>query len=165
MRGRRSRNRAVKSCAAVLLFAGACRAQTAGRYRVEPEGSTIEIHVFRGGLFGALADNHTVVLTSFSGTAERREGGSWVVEVEGATGSLRVTDPRAAASTRDQVQRTMLGPTQLDAAHFHSCSRQMNSPRIIAVAPHTWWPRRSKYGYSTAMPSRVRNPVRMRDAS
>lgn len=101
-----------------MAFAGLSRAQTPGVYRIDPQASRIEIHLFRGGLLGGFGDNHLILLTRFSGTAEAPEGRAWEVHVLGESGSLVVADPGVSPSTREQVQRTMLGPTQLDVTRY-----------------------------------------------
>ncbi len=101
-----------------VAFAGLCRAQAPGLYRIDPRASRIEIHLFRGGFLGKFGDNHLIVLNRFSGTAEESEGKSWEVRVLGESGWLEVTDPGASASTREKVQRTMLGSTQLDTTRY-----------------------------------------------
>lgn len=98
-------------------FAALSYGQAPGVYRIDPQASRIEIHLFRAGLFGKFGDNHLIVLRRFSGTAEE-SGKPWQVHVLGESRSLEVTDPSASASTRQEVQRTMLGPTQLDADRY-----------------------------------------------
>ena len=68
---------------------------------------------------------------------------------EGIRGQEAVPAGHAAA---EQV-------TGSSPVHAPVASRQMNSPSTMAVAPHTWWPSRSKYGYSTATPSRTWCPA------
>lgn len=92
--------------------------QTPGSYRIEPQASRIEIHLFRAGILGGLGDNHLIVVGRFSGTAEESPGKSWFVHVLAESGSLEVVDPGTSAATRRQVQETMLGPTQLDIAPY-----------------------------------------------
>jgi polyisoprenoid-binding protein YceI len=111
---------------AVLLVEG-CWAQAPGSYSIEPQSSHIEIHLFRGGLLGGFGDNHVVVLGTFSGTAQASAGSPWRVHVLGESGSLRVVDPGASASTRQQVQQTMLGATVLDAGRYKTIELQSRS--------------------------------------
>jgi polyisoprenoid-binding protein YceI len=92
--------------------------QTPGSYRIQPQASRIEIHLFRAGILGGLGDNHLIVVGRFSGTAEESPGKSWSVHVLAESGSLEVVDPGTSAATRRQVQESMLGPTQLDIAHY-----------------------------------------------
>lgn len=115
---RRSFNKLACLVALGLALAGVCQAQTLGRYEIDSQASRVEIHVFRAGLLSALGDNHRVLLTHFSGWARGAKGKPWEVQVRGEPGSLEVTDPGAPASTRQQVQHTMLGPIQLDVTRY-----------------------------------------------
>ncbi len=109
------------------LLVGRCWAQAPGSYRIDPQSSHIEIRVFRGGLLGGFGDNHVVVLGAFSGTAQAFAGSPWQVHALGESGSLRVIDPGASASTRDQVQQTMLGATVLDGTRYKTIELQSRS--------------------------------------
>jgi polyisoprenoid-binding protein YceI len=110
-----------------VLLVGRCTAQGPGSYSIEPRSSRIEIRVFRGGLLGGFGDNHVVMLGTFSGTAEASGGSPWRVHVLGDSGSLRVVDPGASTSTREQVQQTMLGATVLDASRYKIIELQSRS--------------------------------------
>lgn len=110
-----------------VLLVGRCWAQPPGSYSIDPQSSRVEIRVFRGGLLGGFGDNHVVVLGTFSGTAEASAGSPWRVHVLGESGSLRVVDPGASASTREQVQQTMLGTTVLDASRYKTIELQSRS--------------------------------------
>ncbi len=112
---------AVVRCGVLAIaVARASIAQTPGLYVIDPERSRIEIRLFRSGLLGGLGDNHVIVLGRFSGTAEGSTETAWTVAVRADTASLKVVDPGESESTRQKVQATMLGPTQLDAARFAS---------------------------------------------
>lgn len=101
-----------------IAHAGQASAQTPGHYRIDPKASRIEIHVFRGGFFSALGDNHLIALTRYSGMADKSEGKSWNVDVTGESASLEVKDPNTSSGTRQEVQETMLGATQLDVTRY-----------------------------------------------
>src|SRR5579864_7615607 len=92
-------------------------AQSPGLYTIDSKASHIEIRVFRSGFLSALGDNHVIVLSRFSGTA-KSSGKAWEVDVVGESASLEVVDSKIAASTRAEVQSTMLGPTQLDVTRY-----------------------------------------------
>jgi polyisoprenoid-binding protein YceI len=117
-RYRRSAGGLAKVVLLAVVSARVCSAQTAGRYRIDSQISKIEIHVFRGGLLSGLGDNHVILLNRFSGDAEGPPGGPWAVRVIGESESLAVTDPSESASTRQEIQAAMLGPTQLDATRY-----------------------------------------------
>lgn len=102
-------------------------AQTPGVYTVDPQSSRIEIHVFRGGFLAGLGDNHQIVLNQFSATAQGLDGKSWEVHVKGEAGSLQVVDPGTSESTRQEVQKIMLGATQLDVQRYPTIELRMLS--------------------------------------
>jgi polyisoprenoid-binding protein YceI len=93
-------------------------AQESGTYDLDAKASRVEIHVFRAGAFSGLGDNHTIELRRFSGEASRSPGDPWHVHVVGESTSLTVLDPNLSDSDRKEVQKTMLGASQLDAARF-----------------------------------------------
>lgn len=129
-RGRKARCVVVVATGALLYFFGfpaPVFSQIPGAYRVDSQASRIEIHVFRTGVLGGLGDNHLIVLKSFSGTAEQPPGSAWQVHVIAESSSLRVLDPELSPSSRNEVQRTMLGPTQLEVARFPSIELQSRS--------------------------------------
>jgi polyisoprenoid-binding protein YceI len=102
----------------MVAFGPVCQAQTPGTYRVIPQSSRVEIHVFRGGMFGSLGDNHLIGGAKFSGEAIGGKDGTWKMSVRMDSASLRVEDSGISDSTRQEIQSTMLGPTQLDVARF-----------------------------------------------
>lgn len=107
----------IGAIALAVAFAGISFAQTPGLYCIDAKASHIEIHVFRGGFLSAFGDNHVIALNHFSGTA-KSSGKTWEVDVVGESASLEVKDPKSAASTRAEVQSTMVGPTQLDVTRY-----------------------------------------------
>ena len=108
----------VRAIALAIAFAGLSIAQAPGLYSIDSKASHIEIHVFRSGFLSAFGDNHVIVLNRFSGTARQSSGKPWDVDVVGETASLEVKDPNASASTREEVEKTMLGPNQLDVTRY-----------------------------------------------
>lgn len=101
-----------------LAAAGPLSAQVSGKYRVNAKKSRIEIHLFKGGFLSSLEDNHLILLTRFSGTADLSRTGPWTAALTGEAGSMKVIDPGSAPSEREEVQETMLGPGQLDVKHY-----------------------------------------------
>ncbi len=101
-----------------LLPLGTCFAQAPGTYRVDPQSSRIEIHVFRTGMLSSLGDNHVIGGAKFSGEAIGEKDGTWKIKVHMDSGSLRVLDAGISDSTRDEIQTTMRGATQLDVARY-----------------------------------------------
>jgi polyisoprenoid-binding protein YceI len=102
----------------LLAFGAACFAQAPGAYRIDPQSSRVEIHVYRAGMLGSLGDNHVIGGAKFSGEAVGGKDGSWKVKVHMDSGSLRVQDPGISDSTRQEIQSTMRGPTQLDVERY-----------------------------------------------
>ena len=111
------------------LLAQGSWAQTPGLYRIDPQASHIEIRVYRSGFFSAMGDNHQIALRKFSGTAEGDPKRGWTVKVEAEAWSLEVLDPEASPSTRAEIQRTMLGPTQMDVERFPAIGLRADSSR------------------------------------
>lgn len=103
-----------------LILAAAAFAQAPGTYRIDPETSRIEIHVFRTGMLASLGDNHVIGGAKFSGEAVGGQDGNWKVTVHMESGSLRVLDEGISNSTRNEIQTTMRGPTQLDVGRYPS---------------------------------------------
>ena len=91
-----------------------------GTYRIDAQASKIEIHVFRGGLFGSLGDNHVIGGANFRGKAVGEKDGSWKIEVHLESASLRVLDSGISNSTRREIQTTMLGAGQLEVVRYPS---------------------------------------------
>jgi polyisoprenoid-binding protein YceI len=117
-----SANSRVVLAAIGLLASGlgppAAFSQANGVYEIDPKRSRVEVHVFKAGSLSGLGDNHTIELKRFSGTASRAAGGPWQVAVVGESASLKVLDPNLSDSSRAEVQKTMLGSSQLDVARF-----------------------------------------------
>jgi polyisoprenoid-binding protein YceI len=106
----------------VLGLAAGCsgplRAQVPGVYEINMKTSHIQIHLYKAGFLSGLGDTHLIALTQFSGFAEFAKAQPWKAQVTAEASSLRVLDPRASASQRQEVQATMLGPRQLDVSRF-----------------------------------------------
>ncbi len=107
--------------------AGTSSAQTPGSYRVEPESSRIEIHLFRAGLAGSLGDNHRIVLGRFSGAVKDSSAKGWEARVVGECESLEVKDENLSEASRREVQQTMLGPAQVNAKVYPTIEVQSRS--------------------------------------
>ncbi len=102
------------------LLLGTALAQT---LPIDTEHSVITVHVFKSGLFSALADNHEIRAPISSGLldeAARR------VEIVVDSRKLVVLDPNLPPEKRQQVQERMLGPEVLDSNQFHEIRFQAN---------------------------------------
>ncbi len=93
-------------------------AQSPGTYRVDPKSSRIEIRVFRAGLLGSLGDNHVIRSSKISGEAIGDQGGGWKIKVHLDSASLRVEDEGISDATRQEIQSTMQGSTQLYVGRY-----------------------------------------------
>jgi len=89
--------------------------QTSGR-SIDPEHSSLKIHVSKTGFFSAFAHNHEIAAPIVSG--EVQSAGTPSVELRVDARKLRVLDTDISESTREQIQKTMEGPQVLDAARF-----------------------------------------------
>ncbi|HZT69500.1 MAG TPA: YceI family protein [Terriglobia bacterium] len=112
-------------------------AQVAGTYQVDPSESKIEIHLFKGGFFSSLGDNHLINLTRFSGTALLSPMSPWKADMTADTTSLKVIDPWGNPDERKEVEETMLGPQQLDASRFPKI--ELHSVSFDPVSQDTTW--------------------------
>jgi polyisoprenoid-binding protein YceI len=120
----------------ILVLATVCFAQAPGTYRVDPESSRIEIHVFRTGMLSSLGDNHVIGGAKFSGKALGAKDGSWNVEVHMESGSLRVLDAGISDSARSEIQSTMLSAKQLDVERYPAIELVARTLER-GVEPHT----------------------------
>jgi polyisoprenoid-binding protein YceI len=102
-------------------------------YTFDSSHSSIEINVFKEGLFSAFGHNHLIAANDFSGTVQfdpdKVEDSSVALRV--ASKSLTVADPGVSANDRQQVQATMLGPQVLDVARYPEIS--FHSTRVTQV--------------------------------
>ena len=99
-------------------------AQAPAAYTFDASNSSIQLDVYKEGLFSALAHNHLIETKDFSGTARfdpsKVENSSVTLRV--AAKSLTVIDPGVSANDRQQVQTTMLGNEVLDVARYPEIS-------------------------------------------
>lgn len=119
----------------VVLAATACPPRGAAQsHKIDVKQSSFKISVFKSGFFSAFGHDHEVQAPVADGTVELSAGPSVSLRVEAA--ALRVLDPEATASTRADVQKTMLGPEVLDAQRFPQISFQSTS---IQPAGNNHW--------------------------
>lgn len=99
-------------------------AQAPAAYTFDASNSSIQLDVYKEGLFSALAHNHLIETKDFSGTAQfdwnNIQKSSVALRV--VAKSLAVIDPGVSASDRQQVQATMLGSEVLDVARYPEIS-------------------------------------------
>lgn len=107
---------------AAMLCATPSGAQTT--YTFDGSNSSIEISVYKEGLFSAFAHNHLIAAKDFFGSVrfDANQIANSSVTLRVAATSLTVVDPRESDKDRKQVQATMLGGQVLDAARYPAIS-------------------------------------------
>ena len=83
--------------------------------KIDPQKSTLTIHVGKTGVFSGLGHEHEVRAAIHSGTAFL--GAQPAVELQVDARTLRVIDKDVSDKERAEVQETMLGPEVLDSEH------------------------------------------------
>jgi polyisoprenoid-binding protein YceI len=113
--------------AAPVLWAGAAwpAAQSPDAQKIDGAHSTMTVHVYKTGLFSALAHNHEIEATIDAGDVSG--SGNLSVELHLDARKLRVLDPEVSAETRAEIQRTMQGPQVLDSDRFPEIHFQSTS--------------------------------------
>jgi polyisoprenoid-binding protein YceI len=113
-------------------------------YTVDPARSEFVVRLFKAGVGSALAHDHVVRATHYSGRiqGDPDEPSSVSIDVEVQSASLRADEPATRAryglsalpsdSDREEIQRTMESTTQLDVAghptmRFHSTRVERNA--------------------------------------
>lgn len=112
---RASSNRPLMLAMVLLTAVVSARARAAAG-PIDTEQSTITVHVFSGGLFAGLGDNHEIRGAVKRGTINDANPAEVHIVVDAA--SFRVLDPAASAKNRAAVQMRMLGPDVLDVNRF-----------------------------------------------
>jgi hypothetical protein len=92
--------------------------------------SVITIHAYKSGLFSGFAHNHIVTAPISQGTVDAKK---LSVEIAVTVKQMKVMDPEASASTRSEVQATMLGPKVLDSDKYPEI--RFKSSRIEQTSP------------------------------
>ena len=102
-------------------------------YRIDSGRSSLNVDVFRGGLFKTLGHDHTVAARKFSGTVQFDPGklrdSSVSLSIESS--SLTVLDPHASEKERSEVQATMEGLKVLGVQAFPKI--EFSSTRVSEV--------------------------------
>lgn len=101
---------------------------------IDSAHSKITVRVSKSGFLSAFAHNHEIQAPIQSGQV--KESGDLSVVLRVDAGKLRVMDPEASESTRNQIQETMLGPQVLDTGRFSEI--QFQSTAIEAKGPAHW---------------------------
>jgi polyisoprenoid-binding protein YceI len=96
----------------LLLAAAFASGQT---QQIDAAASKVTIHVYKSGFFSAFADNHVITAPTASGTLDMQKRS---VELSFRARDMKVVDPNASESTRNEVEQRMLSAQVLDAQHF-----------------------------------------------
>ncbi len=123
---------------AVLLatlfgVAGGALVRAEGRV-IDPAHSTLDVLVYKSGLFSALADNHVIRAPIADGRIN--DDGDLLVELFVKSAELTVMDPGLSADKRADVAARMHGPDVLDSAQYPTI--RFVSQRIVAEGPSQW---------------------------
>lgn len=100
------------------LWAPLLHAQTT--YAFDASQSSLEINVYKEGLFSALGHDHLIQTRNFAGAIQfdPQQIDSSSVALRVQSSSLTVVDPGVSPSDREQIQATMQSATVLDSAHY-----------------------------------------------
>jgi polyisoprenoid-binding protein YceI len=114
----------VKLLCFAMPFVAAPGVAAQSAYVFDASKSTLEMDVYKGGLFSAFGHEHLIAAKDFSGRvmfdARRIENSS--VKFRVAAKSLTVADPGVSEKDRGEVQAAMQGAMVLDAAKFPEIS-------------------------------------------
>ena len=105
---------------------------------LDTQRSTITVHVFKSGLFRALADDHLIKAALVDGSLD--DSATPRVELVVAANQMRVLDPGLSPKDRSDVQARMLGPEVLDATRFAHI--RFRSTAVELVESDHWLVRR-----------------------
>lgn len=106
---------AILIVALLMSFLRVWAADSISSRTIDTQRSTLTVRVYKTGLFSAFAHNHEIRAPIQSGSFDEQ---ARTVELTVDARSLRVIDPGASASERQEVQANMLGPKVLDSDKF-----------------------------------------------
>jgi polyisoprenoid-binding protein YceI len=119
-----------------LIFAAALAAtvpSVAQPAKVDAARSTVAIHVYKTGLFSALAHDHLITAPVASGSIDKEHRS---VSLTFNANDLKVGDTEGSESDHQEIEATMKGPTVLNAAQFPVISFQ--SKRVNVATPESY---------------------------
>jgi polyisoprenoid-binding protein YceI len=117
----------------LMLSILGCSSSYGETLAIDPERSSLTVHVFKSGLFSALGDNHIVRAPIASGAVN---DATPQVEIAVEARQMTVLDPDLAPAKRAAVQQRMLGPDVLDVARFREI--RFRSTAVQALAAGHW---------------------------
>jgi len=123
----------------VVLLATAAPAAPR-RFSLDPEASTVTVHVSRAGLFGFLGHDHVVEAHWAEGfvVADPEDLAASRVELVLESAALRVTDPEGPQADVPEVQAKLEGPDVLDVASWPRISFASTSVRGERIEDDAW---------------------------
>lgn len=101
---------------------------------IDPARSTLDVFVYKSGLFSALADNH--VIRALIDEGRINDTGDLAMELTVKSAGLTVMDPGLSADKRAEVATRMHGPDVLDSATYPTI--HFVSERITPGGPSQW---------------------------
>ena len=116
---------------AATLAAALASAAQAGN--VDAARSAVTIHVYKSGLFSALAHNHIITAPIGSGSIDKERRS---VSLSFNANALKLVDTEGSESDHRQIERTMNGPEVLNVAQFPVISFQ--SKRVDVAKPDSY---------------------------
>jgi polyisoprenoid-binding protein YceI len=121
-----------------LLQTAPAIAQTSCTF--DASNSSLEINVYKEGLFSAFAHNHVISAKEFSGKVrfDPNKIESSAVTLRVVAKSLTVVDPGESAGDREQVQENMLGKEVLDVGRYPEISFQSTRVTQIQRQANGW---------------------------
>lgn len=125
--------RTTLALATLLGLANAASARAESR-AIDPARSTLEVFVYKSGLFSALADNHVIRAPIDDGRINAE--GALSVELSVSSARLTVMDPGVSADKRADVAARMHGPDVLDSVQYPAI--RFVSSRITPEGADRW---------------------------
>jgi polyisoprenoid-binding protein YceI len=119
--------------AAILLVLSA--AAHAGERTIDPAASTLNIKVWKTGLFSAFAHNHDISAPIISGTVS--DGDSARVKFVVNARGMKVLDAEASAGTRTEIGRNMLSDQVLDAQRYPEIAFESTAVQAAGAGAYT----------------------------
>jgi polyisoprenoid-binding protein YceI len=114
-----------------LIFAAALAlplSSIAQPARIDPARSTVTVHVYKTGLFSALAHNHVIKATIASGSIDTQHRS---VSLSFNASDLKLADTEGSESDHREIEATMKGPTVLNVAQFPAISFQSKTVNAV----------------------------------
>lgn len=95
--------------------------------------STITVHVYKSGLFSALAHNH-IIKAPIAAASVDKEHRSVSLTFNG--NDLKVADTEGSESDHKEIEATMKGPSVLNVAQFPAISFQSKNVNMVSATSY-----------------------------